>query len=137
MSVAIAVIVIFLKAWRGYAPGEIAGFDEETADGLFAGGYAEEYSDEESSKAPAVVDSKKNKPPASKGAVKSKASSKAQLPQTPAPLSPTLPWEPGEGGGGDGTDDDDEGGAGAGNAEGGEGVGSGEDGAEGYGEGKP
>ncbi|BCT33875.1 hypothetical protein [Pseudomonas protegens] len=43
MSVAALIIVLFIKAWRGYAPGEIAGFNEETAEGLIQGGFAEEY----------------------------------------------------------------------------------------------
>jgi len=35
-------IITFTKNWRGYAAGEIAGFDEATANVLIESGYAEE-----------------------------------------------------------------------------------------------
>ncbi len=33
----------FTKGWQGYNGGEVAGFDDETADGLVASGYATVY----------------------------------------------------------------------------------------------
>jgi len=36
------IIITFAKNWRGYAAGEIAGFDETTASALIESGYAEE-----------------------------------------------------------------------------------------------
>ncbi|KAF1310957.1 hypothetical protein BLX42_11275 [Pseudomonas sp. SG-MS2] len=38
------VIVKFTKPWRGYSPGEIAGFEEDAAGALVAGGVASRYS---------------------------------------------------------------------------------------------
>ena len=35
-------IITFTKNWRGYAAGEIAGFDESTANVLIESGHAEE-----------------------------------------------------------------------------------------------
>ncbi|MBA1195547.1 hypothetical protein G7011_00270 [Pseudomonas plecoglossicida] len=43
------VIVTFEKNWRGYAAGEIAGFESNLAEGLIEGGYAVE-ADKKSSK---------------------------------------------------------------------------------------
>ncbi|MSU92934.1 MULTISPECIES: hypothetical protein [Pseudomonas] len=37
------VVVRFLKAWRGYSAEELAGFDEEVAEGLKSKGFAEAY----------------------------------------------------------------------------------------------
>jgi hypothetical protein len=38
------VIVKFTKPWRGYSPGEIAGFEESVAEALVGGGVASGYS---------------------------------------------------------------------------------------------
>lgn len=37
------VVVRFLKAWRGYSADELAGFDQEVAEGLKSKGFAEVY----------------------------------------------------------------------------------------------
>jgi hypothetical protein len=37
------IVVRFLKAWRGYSAEELAGFDEEVAEGLKSKGFAEAY----------------------------------------------------------------------------------------------
>lgn len=37
------VVVRFLKAWRGYSADELAGFDQEVAEGLKSKGFAEAY----------------------------------------------------------------------------------------------
>lgn len=37
------VVVRFLKAWRGYSADELAGFDQEVAEGLKTKGFAEAY----------------------------------------------------------------------------------------------
>jgi len=36
-------VVRFLKAWRGYSAGELAGFDEPVVEGLESKGFAEIY----------------------------------------------------------------------------------------------
>ena len=38
------VIVKFTKPWRGYSPGEVAGFEESVAESLVGGGVATGYS---------------------------------------------------------------------------------------------
>ena len=38
------VIVKFTKPWRGYSPGEVAGFEEGVAEALVGGGVASGYS---------------------------------------------------------------------------------------------
>lgn len=38
------VIVKFTKPWRGYSPGEVAGFEESVAEALVGGGVATGYS---------------------------------------------------------------------------------------------
>lgn len=38
------VIVKFTKPWRGYSPGEVAGFEESVAEALVGGGVASGYS---------------------------------------------------------------------------------------------
>ena len=38
------VIVKFTKPWRGYSPGEVAGFEEDVAEALVGGGVASGYS---------------------------------------------------------------------------------------------
>jgi hypothetical protein len=45
------VIVRFLKAWRGYSADELAGFDEEVAEGLKSKGFAEAYEKPKAGKA--------------------------------------------------------------------------------------
>lgn len=47
------VAVRFLKRWRAYNPGEVAGFDPEIADKLVEGGAAE-YADKARTKRPAT-----------------------------------------------------------------------------------
>lgn len=37
------IVVRFLKAWRGYSVGELAGFDAEVVKGLKTKGFAEAY----------------------------------------------------------------------------------------------
>ena len=37
------IVVQFVKAWRGYSAGELAGFDADVVDGLKAKGFAEVY----------------------------------------------------------------------------------------------
>lgn len=98
MSVAALIIVLFIKAWRGYAPGEIAGFNEETAEGLIQGGFAEEYADAElQSPAASGKSSARTKAPA-----KSKPQTKEKL--GGAPDSSATVAESGTEGAG-GTDD--------------------------------
>lgn len=45
------VVVRFLKAWRGYSADELAGFDEEVAEGLKSKGFAEAYEKQKAGKA--------------------------------------------------------------------------------------
>ena len=45
------VVVRFLKAWRGYSADELAGFDEEVAEGLKSKGFAEVYEKPKAGKA--------------------------------------------------------------------------------------
>lgn len=45
------VVVRFLKAWRGYSAGELAGFDPEVVEGLKTKGFAEVYEKPKAGKA--------------------------------------------------------------------------------------
>lgn len=45
------VVVRFLKAWRGYSADELAGFDQEVAEGLKSKGFAEAYEKPKAGKA--------------------------------------------------------------------------------------
>lgn len=66
-------IVTFTKNWRAYAAGEIAGFDQRTADALIEGSYATEHPERSEAggkpskppapKAPAAKSAKQPKPP--------------------------------------------------------------------------
>lgn len=47
------VVVRFLKAWRGYSADELAGFDQEVAEGLKSKGFAEAYEKQKAGKASA------------------------------------------------------------------------------------
>lgn len=85
------VIVKFTKPWRGYSPGEVAGFEESVAESLVGGGVATGYS---SGSAAATVSSplSERRPKAADKKPASRAgATKAPVvePQTPAadPLS--------------------------------------------------
>ena len=89
------VIVKFTKPWRGYSPGEVAGFEESVAETLVGAGVATGYS---SGSAAATVSSplSERRPKAADKKSASRAgASKAPVvePQTPAvdPLSLELP----------------------------------------------
>lgn len=89
------VIVKFTKPWRGYSPGEVAGFEESIAESLVGGGVATGYS---SGSAAATVSSplSERRPKAADKKPASRAgATKAPVvePQTPAvdPLSLELP----------------------------------------------
>ncbi|URN86285.1 MAG: hypothetical protein NAG77_15635 [Pseudomonas protegens] len=84
MSVAALIIVLFIKAWRGYAPGEIAGFNEETAEGLIQGGFAEEYAGAEG-RSPAANGKSSTR---AKAPAKSKPQTKDKLEGTPDSHTP-------------------------------------------------
>lgn len=98
------VVVRFLKAWRGYSAGELAGFDPEVVEGLQTKGFAEVFGGEGG----AVVRPKAPKSPAAKaGGGKSGGKDGAV---SALPTDQTAPSSEGAGGGeGDG---DDEGGEG-------------------------
>lgn len=70
------VIVTFTKPWRGYSPGEVAGFAAETASALTGAGFATAFAGE-----PAVVSARK---PSGKGSAKKVESTKPAV----APGSP-------------------------------------------------
>ena len=89
------VIVKFTKPWRGYSPGEVAGFEESVAEALVGGGVATGYS---SASAAATVSSplSERRPKAADKKSASRAgASKAPVaePQAPAvdPLALELP----------------------------------------------
>lgn len=54
------VVVRFLKAWRGYSAEELAGFDEEVAEGLKSKGFAEAYEKPKTGKGSAKASGAKN-----------------------------------------------------------------------------
>ena len=72
------VVVRFLKAWRGYSADELAGFDEEVAEGLKSKGFAEVYEGDNS----AAGKSKTGKPGA-KSANKPGAGAPSRSTDTP------------------------------------------------------
>ena len=89
------VIVKFTKPWRGYSPGDVAGFEESVAESLVGAGVATGYS---SGSAAATLSSplSERRPKAADKKPASRAgASKAPVvePQTPAvdPLSLELP----------------------------------------------
>lgn len=83
MTIAAVIIVLFIKAWRGYAPGEIAGFNEETAQGLVEGGFAKEYAGEGVQPASSTSAGGKTSTKA-KGAAKNKPQTKGKPEEAPA-----------------------------------------------------
>lgn len=85
------VIVKFSKPWRGYSPGEIAGFEESVAEALVGAGVATGYSPASAAASVSAVASEKRPKTAEKKSASRAGASKAAVvePQAPAvdPLS--------------------------------------------------
>lgn len=85
------VIVKFTKPWRGYSPGEVAGFEESVAESLVGGGVATGYSSASAAASVSNPTSDKRPKAAEKKSASRAASSKAPVvePQASAvdPLS--------------------------------------------------
>lgn len=87
--------VRFLKAWRTYFTGDVAGFSKELADDLVDGGVAEHASDSVASEAPG----------GRKGGRSNKSSKTAPTPSADPQDPPPPPGGAGEGG--NGADDEE------------------------------
>lgn len=114
------VIVKFTKPWRGYSPGEIAGFDESVVEALVGGGVASHHVPA-SAAASATTALPEKRPKAGDKKVTSRAgASKVPVaePQTPAvALTSALPDETLDPSGDPGVDENADGAPGAGDSE--------------------
>lgn len=90
------VIVKFTKPWRGYSPGEIAGFDESVVEALVGGGVASHHVPASAAASTATPLTGKRPKAGDKNATSRAGASKAPVaePQTPAvALTSALPDE--------------------------------------------
>ena len=87
-----SVPVRFTKAWRTYFPGDVAGFDQETASTLIGGGVATAYAGTTAAAAFSAGPSSPAAKPGKKGSGKAAAGSKIEIvvPTVTDPLAGAL-----------------------------------------------